>query len=287
MSERLVLVTGATGQQGGAVARGLMARGIGVRGMTRNADSETARALSRSGAEVVTADFTDADSMAAALDGVDTLFAMTTPFEAGVEAETAQGIALIDAAKEAGVDYVVFSSVAGADLDTGIPHFESKWEVEKHLTASGVRWAVIGPVYFMENLFFPDALAGLRNGAYAIPMPADVPLQQIALEDIGAFGARVCADRDDFAGRRIDIAGDELTSAEVASVLGQKLGREIAHVQVPIDQIRSWSEDLAIMYEWFHEHGYSVDIEGLRTSYPDVGWQRFAEWADRVPAALG
>jgi len=285
--DRRVLVTGATGQQGGAVARGLLERGIGVRAVTRNVESEKAQALRDAGAEVVQADFMDPASMANALSGVDTVFAMTTPFEAGVEAETAQGIALVNAAKDAGVDYVVFSSVAGADLNTGIPHFESKYEVEKHLTNSGMRWAVLGPVYFMENLFFPDSLAGLKDGAFAIALPADLPLQQISVEDIGAFGAHVAANPDEFAGKRIDIAGDELTSNESAEILADVLGHDVIHVQIPIDQIRSWSEDLAIMYEWFIEHGYSVDVNGLRAEYPDIGWQRFRDWAKRIPAALG
>ncbi len=283
---RLVLVAGATGQQGGSVARRLLEGRFRVRGVTRNVDSDAAKELTAMGAEIVRAEFTDPESLDAALEGVDAVFAVTTPFEAGVDAETAQGVALVDAAAAAGVDHFVYSSVASADKATGVPHFKSKYRVEEHLAASDLRWSVVAPVYFMGNLFFPDMLDGLKEGAYAIALPADLSLQQIAAEDIGAFVAHVLANADEFARTRIDIAGDELSSQKSADVLADILGKPISVVALPIDGIRSFSEDLALMYEWFVSTGYVADVEGLRSSYPEIGWTRFAEWATRIPAAL-
>lgn len=285
-NDRTVLVTGATGQQGGAVARALLAAGFHVRGMTRNVESDNARALTDAGAEMVTGSFTDEDSMSSALAGVDAVFAMSTPFEGGVDAETEQGRALVDAAADAGVDHFVYSSVAGADQETGIPHFDSKFKVEQHLAASGLRWTVIGPVYFMGNLFFPDALEAVKQGAFAIAMPPDVRLQQIAVEDIGGFAAHVLAHPDDFAGQRIDIAGDELSAAEAAAQLSDVLGRPIQAAEIPLEAIRAWSDDLAIMYEWFVEHGYESSIDDLKARYPQVAWTTFRTWAERVAPAL-
>jgi len=284
---RLILVTGATGQQGGAVARRLLKTGLSVRGLTRNVDSDAATALTAMGAEMVTADFTDAASLGAALAGVDAIFAMTTPFEGGVDAEVAQGVALVDAAVAAGVDHFVYSSVASGDKHTDIPHFDSKYKVEEYLAASGLRWSVLGPVYFMDNLFFPDSLDGIRNGTYAIAMPADVALQVIAVEDIGAFAAHMLSNPETFAAKRIDIAGDELTANESAAALTDVLGRPVDGFEVPIEGIRAFSEDLALMFEWFVTTGYVADVEGLRAAYPEVGWSRFSDWAERVPAALG
>ena len=283
---RLVLVTGATGQQGGSVARRLLERGFRVRGITRDIESDAAKQLTGLGAEMVGAEFTDAGSLNAALEGVDAVFAMTTPFEAGVDAETAQGVALVDAAAAAGADHFVYSSVASADKATRVPHFDSKYRVEEHLAASDLRWSIIAPVYFMDNLLFPDMLNGLKDGTYAIALPTDLPLQQIATEDIGAFAAHVLDNPEEFAGKRIDIAGDELSSRQSADVLAGILRKPISVVEVPIDGIRSFSEDLALMYEWFVSTGYVADIDGLRSSYPEVGWTRFAEWATRIPAAL-
>ena len=283
---RLVLVTGSTGQQGGSVARRLLEGGFRVRGITRNVESDAAKELTGLGAEIVRAEFTDAGSLSAALEGVDAVFAMTTPFEAGVDAETGQDVALVDAAAAAGVDHFVYSSVASADKATGIPHFDSKYRVEEHLVSSDLRWSVVAPVYFMDNLLLPDTLNGLKDSKYAIALPADLPLQQIATDDIGGFAAHVLANPEEFAGTRIDIAGDELSSRDSADVLAGILGKPISAVEVPIDGIRSFGEDLAFMYEWFVSTGYVAEIDGLRSSYPEVGWTRFAEWAKRIPAAL-
>ncbi len=286
-NSKLVLVTGVTGQQGGAVARALLGKGHRVRGMTRDVESDKARAVAALGVDLVVGDFRDSDSLAAAVARVDTVFAMGTPFEAGEDAEVAQGVAIVDAAVGAGIDHFVYTSVASADKSTGIPHFDSKWEVEKHLASTEMDWSVIAPVYFMENLFFGENLGALQNGTYPLPLPADLSLQQVAVADIGAFGALVVDRKDDFVGRRVDIASDELTSAGTAVLLGQLLERPVEHFEVPMEQIRAISEDFAIMYEWFIETGYSVDIEGLRAAYPEVAWHRFADWAAVVvPAAL-
>lgn len=137
---RRVLVTGATGNQSGALARILLERGHHVRAFTRDTGSAACRELEALGAEPVAGDFGDRDSIERALAGVDALFAMATPFEAGVEEEARQGIALAEAAEAAGVGHLVYSSVAGADQDTGIPHFDSKREVERRIEESGVRW---------------------------------------------------------------------------------------------------------------------------------------------------
>ncbi len=175
-NSKLVLVTGVTGQQGGAVARALITKGHRVRGMTRNVESDAARAVAALGADLVAGDFRDSDSLAAAVAGVDTVFAMGTPFEAGEAAEVAQGLAIVDAAVGAEIDHFVYSSVASADKSTGIPHFDSKWQVEKHLASTELDWSVSAPVYFMENLFFGENLDALQNGSYPIALPADLPL---------------------------------------------------------------------------------------------------------------
>ena len=215
-NSKLVLVTGVTGKQGGAVARALIAKGHRVRGMTRNVESDAARAVAALGVDLVAGDFRDSDSLAAAVAGVDTVFAMGTPFEAGEDAEIAQGVALVDAAVDAEIDHFVYTSVASADKSTGIPHFDSKWEVEKHLASTALDWSVIAPVYFMENLFFGENLGALQNGSYPVPLPLDLSLQQVAVADIGAFGALVVDRKDDFVGRRVEIASDESTSAGCA-----------------------------------------------------------------------
>lgn len=277
-ASKLLLVTGATGSQGGAVVQALLKQGQRVRGMTRNTASPAAEQLRQQGVEVVTGDFSDQDSLVRAANDVDTIFTMTTPFEEGVERETAQGIAITDAAKAAAVGHLVYSSVADADKATGIPHFDSKYEVEKHITSSGVPYTIIAPVYFMDNLLLPWTLPGLREGKLAAAMPATRALQQIAVEDIGAFAAAVIERRQTVFGRRFDIAGDELSGDESAAILSRATGLSIRYEGFPPQALRAQSEDLALMYEWFDHTGYSASINSLRRDFPEVKWHDFAAW---------
>src|SRR6266481_5944891 len=169
MSQKLaVVVTGGTGKQGGAVVKSLLERGHEVRAVTRSTDSAKARVLANTGVTLVRASLEDTAALAKALEGATSLFAMTTPFEGGPQAETRQGISAADAAKAAGV-HLVFNSVGSANRQTGVPHFDSKYEVEKHIAKIGVRATVLAPVYFMENLYFSKEQ--LAKGIYPSTLP--------------------------------------------------------------------------------------------------------------------
>ena len=141
----IILVTGATGRQGGAVARELLDRGYQVRGLTRNTQSSRAQALVQLGLEMVKGDYDDVASLERALDGAYGIFGVTDFWEHGFEQEVQHGKNLIDAALRSNVQHFVFSSVASANQDTGIPHFDSKWEIEKYLRASAVPYTVVRP----------------------------------------------------------------------------------------------------------------------------------------------
>ncbi|WP_434732714.1 NmrA/HSCARG family protein [Rhizobium sp. YTUHZ044] len=277
--ERSVLVTGATGQQGGAVARALLARGHRVRAICRNPESDSASRLAAAGVEVVAGDLDDAGSVTQAASGVNTMFLMGNSYEAGTDAETRQGITAANAAKAAGIGHLIYSSVADADRKTGIPHFDSKFLVEQHIAGLGVPYTISAPVAFMENTVAPWALDGLRQGVYAAALPSGRVLQQICLADIGAFVAALAERRERVFGRRFDIAGDELSGEEQVKILSEVLGRPIGYQELPIAAMRQQSEDAARMYEWFDRTGYDADIAFLRRDFPDVGWHRYADWA--------
>ncbi len=282
---RKVLVVGASGKQGGAAARALLARGHAVRAMTRDPESPRLAELRAAGVEVVRGDLLDAASLQAAMTGVDAAFGMTTPFEKGEETEVAQGEALVDAARATKLPHLVFSSVGGADKRTGIPHFDSKHEVESYLWASGVPATILGPVYFMENLFFPQNIDHLRKGVYGVPMSAGRSLQQVAVEDIGRFAAAMIEGGAKYHGRRYDLAGDDLTGTRAAELLSAALGKPVQFQEIPIAVIRSFSDDMARMYEWFERAGYDTDIAALRAEFPDVGFQRYDQWLAKQPLA--
>jgi uncharacterized protein YbjT (DUF2867 family) len=161
-TKRSVLVAGATGQQGGAAARALLSRGHRVKALTRKPDSEAGRRLAAAGAEIVAGDLGDAASILKAASGVDTMYLMGNSYEAGTDGETRQGIVAADAAKAAGIGHLIYSSVADADKKTGIPHFESKYLVEKHVAGLGIPYTISAPVAFMENIVAPWSIGGLR-----------------------------------------------------------------------------------------------------------------------------
>ena len=277
MRRKLIVgVVGATGKQGGAVAKSLLERGHEVRAITRSPDSAKAKELAKAGASIANASMNDAASLRRALEGASSFFAVTTP-AGGIEIETRHGIAAADAAKAAGV-HMVFNSVGSADRSTGIPHFDSKYAVEKHIAEIGVRATILAPVYFMENLSFGrDQLA---NGIYAAALPSTRKLAQVAVADIGEVAARVFEDEARFAGKRFDLASDELTGHDVVDILSRVTGRPFAYYQVPRDVIRQrMGEDGAKMSEWFDRVGYTVDLAALRREFPDVGFHSFEAWA--------
>ena len=276
MSKKLTaVVTGSTGKQGGAVARGLLERGHKVRAVTRNPNSSQAKCLANAGATLVVASLEDTAAITKALEGATSLFAMTTPF-GGADAEIRQGIAAADAAKAAGV-HLAFTSVGSANRQTGIPHFDSKYEVEKHIAKAGVRATILAPVAFMENLYFVKEQ--LAKGIYASALSPTRALAQIAVVDIGAVAVRVLEDAGRFTGKRFDLASDELTGNDAMAILSRVTGRSFSYYQVPLDVVRQrMGEDGARMYEWFDRVGFSVDRAALRGEFPDVAFHDFESW---------
>ena len=281
VTPKTFLVMGATGQQGGAVADQLLQRGHKVRALVRNASSGKAQQLATKGAELVTGTMEDSASVRQTVDGVDSVFLVTTPFEAGMEAEVRQGINVADAAKAAGVP-VVFTSVAWAWARTGIPHFESKWEVEQHMKNTGVRHSVIGPVYFMENTYAPWAIDTLRQGTVAIALEPQTRQFMIAIPNIADFAVLALEHPERLEGRRIDIAGDVLTGEEVTRTLAEVTGREMRYFSVPKQVVReNMSDDLAVMFEYYDREQPTVDLDALRSEFPEVRLLTFRQWAEQ------
>lgn len=279
---RIILVTGATGQQGGATARALTGRGFKVRALTRKPDSEKARALTAQGAEVVQGDFDNPDSLEHALKGVWGAFAVQNTWEAGVEREEEQGKRFAQLARKAGVAHFVYSSVASAQRNTGIPHFDNKWRVEETVRAAGFpSYTILRPVFFMDNFASPWFLPGLQEGKLMIGIRPDTVLQMIAVSDIGQYALRAFTHQPEMKGLEIDIAGGQHTMPEAAAILGKAMRRDVRFVQTPIEEVRKWSADYAAMFEWFDRVGYNADIAGLPKRF-GVRPTTLPEWAAGV-----
>ena len=273
-----VLVTGATGPHGGAVVRGLIARHMPVRALTRDPNSTRAQALAALGADLAVGDLLDASSLADAMRGTTAVYAVTTPFGDGTDAEVAQGRQIIATAEEVDLPWLVLASVASADQATGIPHFESKWQIEQQLVASSLVHTVVAPTYFYENLGDPREL--IQAGELALPLPATRPLQQVALSDLGSVVASLLARQRDFTGQRIEVAGDQPTPAQMSEDLAAASGRAVSYRQIPLETVAARSPDIAAMYRFLADTGYQVDVASLQARFRDVGWTTFARWIE-------
>jgi uncharacterized protein YbjT (DUF2867 family) len=232
--------------------------------------------LASAGATLVAASLEDTSAITKALEGATSLFAMTTP-SGGTQAERRQGIVAADAAKAAGV-HLVFTSVGSADRQTGIPHFDSKYEVEKHIAKIGVRATILAPVAFIENIYFVKEQ--LAKGIYASALPPTRVLAQVAVVDIGAVAVRVLENAGRFTGKRFDLASDEVTGNDALAILSRVTGHPFSYFQVPLDVVRQrMGEDAVKMYEWFDRVGFTVDRAALRREFPDVAFHDFESWA--------
>jgi uncharacterized protein YbjT (DUF2867 family) len=276
---KVIAISGATGQQGGATARELAGKGFTIRALTRKPDSDAAKALRAQGAEIVQVELDDEASVRKALDGAWGAYAVQNTWTAGVEGEEAQGHRFAKVAKDAGVQHYVYASVASADRNTGIPHFDNKFRVENTVRGLGFpSYAIIRPVFFFSNLPSPWFLNGDKLVSTLKPA---TKLQMIDVADIGKYGALAFTDAARFKNLELDIAGDSVTLPEAAAAIGNALGRTIDYVQIPIEDVRKNSDDFAKMLEWFETTGYDVDIEANAAKY-GIRPTRLNEWAAKL-----
>lgn len=274
MAQRTVLITGATGKQGGAAARHLLRTDFKVRALTRDPSKPAAKELEKAGAEVVQGNLNDRSSLEDAANGVYGVFSVQNFWETGYDQEVAQGKRMADVAKDVGVKHFVYSSVGSADQNTGISHFDSKAEVEEHVRSLDMPYTILRPVWFMNN-WESDQMKGMvLSGTLAQPLSPDTTLQQIAVDDIGVFAAMAFRNPDKWIGRELDIAGDEGTMTQLAADFSKITGIKVEYQQVPWDDFRQQAGDeYADMYRWFEDVGYHADIERLRKEHSAL--QRF------------
>ncbi|MBH0777819.1 NmrA/HSCARG family protein [Nocardia bovistercoris] len=287
MTARTILVTGATGHQGGAVARRLLAEGWAVRALTR--DPISAQALADLGARIVVGDQSSRTALAAAMRGADAVFSVQpgalAPIPVPFDDEIAWGRAVADAAADADVGHLVYASVASAEDSAGVAAFEPKLRIEQHIQRLGGPATVVRPTSFMEN--YADPAFGLGTGVSATPLAPDIPVQHIAVDDIAAVVSHVLDHPAAYRGRALPLAGDALTPPAATRAIGSALGREIPHVTVPIDAVRAQHEILADVADFLNRRGgYRVDIARCRATFPALA--TFDHWlAEGGATAIG
>ena len=278
-ADRTVLVTGATGRQGGAVIRHMLPKGWKLRALTRNPDGHEAQALASQGIEVMRGDLEDPDSIARAAIGAYGIYSVQDFWAVGAKREVQQGKNVANAAKKAEIKHFVYSSVGGAERKTQIPHWESKWEVENYIRQLGLPATVIRPVSFMETYYIDQVEIGILKGKLADPIRGNKPYQTIATDDIGAFVALAFERPSEFIGKALEIAGSELTNVEAAKVFSQVLGKPVKFQRIPLPVVRLLlGKEFHAMFQWFNEAGYQADIPGLRRAYPEIHLHTLEEW---------
>lgn len=296
-----ILVTGATGAQGGGTARALLAAGRRVRVLTRNTDAKEAAALRALGAEVVRGDFDDAASLAAAARGAGGVFSVQRPDSTGQDTERKHGYALVEAARNAGVQHFVHTSVCEAGKHTQFPRWESgywyqkywtdKWDIEEAVRNAGfARWTVLKPAFMMDNFAEPKVRGMFpqlpRSGEIATVLRPDTRMQMIAADDVGAFACAAFLDPARFDRQNIDMAVEALTMSEVASVLQAATGRPVKAHTVTVAEAKAggmhggWIRS----QEWSNEVGYRADIAALAKW--GVPLTKFAPWAAKHAASI-
>jgi uncharacterized protein YbjT (DUF2867 family) len=285
-----ILVTGATGKQGGATARRLLTGGGPVRALVRDPAAPAAAALAAAGARLVRGDFDDPASLRPALDGAAAVFGIPPvafgPGGPDPDLEAARGRALIDAAAAAGVEQVVFSTVASAS--TASRGSAGKALIEHYLRDHIALPTVLRPVRFMTNYLGVGAIGidGISRGVHRHLFPPDQPMQVIALEDVAEFAALAFADPARFAGRTLELAGDDPTPAAAAAAISAATGLPVRYEQLSDSEAAALSPEIAATRKrWLAGHGWHADIEALRVIHP--GLRTLAGWlAESGAAAL-
>src|SRR5581483_814575 len=265
---KTILVTGATGQQGGAVSRHLLKNGWRVRALVRDPNKAQAQALKSLGAELVKGDMNDRASLDAAMQGAYGVFSVQNFWlpDVGYQGEVDQGKRVADAAKAANIQHFVYTSVGAAHRGMGQKHFDSKWVIEQYIQQLKLPYTILRPVFFMDNFNFQRA--AVSNGIYfGMGLPPTKTIQLIGADDIGAIAAIVFDHPEQYIGKTIELAGDELTESQMVETLSKVIGRPVQLVPMQMPEGQPPSEEQIAMYRFLNGESYTANIPAVRKIY--------------------
>ncbi|MEJ7693021.1 NmrA/HSCARG family protein [Daejeonella sp.] len=232
-TNKTIFVTGGTGKQGGAVARNLVQQGFTVKVLTRKTNSTQAENLKKLNIELVEGDLNNADTYRQHLKGVYGIFSVQS-FENGVKKEISQGVTLATLGKEFEVKHFLYSSACEVDHNTGVPHMDSKFEIENHIKQTGLPFTIIRPTSFYENFLIPQVKKGILKGKLVQPINRDTIIQYIATEDIGKAAAKIFENSEEYLGRTIPLAAEHLSTQEVAKAFTKVMNKKIEYKKLPV-----------------------------------------------------
>lgn len=276
IARKKIFVTGATGNQGGAVARNLLNKGFYVKALVRN--PAAAELSPQDNLEIMKGDLDDPTSYHSCLKDVDGVFCNLV-FKYGIDKEIKQGIDLVNAAAENKIEHFVYSSVIGCDLKTGIPHWESKLKIEDHLKASGIGHTILRPASLYENMLIPQVKSRILKGKLVLPTQRNTVQQYISSEDIGKIATTIFSNLEKYRGRTMILAAEQMNGEQLASTFSKIMGREIKFQQLPMFITRLvMGRDLTKMFRWINNNDacFVKDMPALQNEFP--GMLRLEEW---------
>jgi uncharacterized protein YbjT (DUF2867 family) len=271
MNDKVIAVTGATGQQGGTVARKLLADGWKVRALTRDVNKPAAQELASLGAEVVAGDMENRAELDTAFKDAYGVFSVQNFWlpNVGFEGEIRQGKNVADAAKAAGIKHLVYSSVGAAHRGMRQKHFESKWIIEQYIHSLDIPYTILRSAAFFENFNWERAFI-LNSTLNALGLRPEKERQLIAVEDVGVFVALAFTDPDQYLGKTIELAGDELTESQIADTFAKVIGRPVKLTMPTGGGGRRSDEEMTAMFNFFNGEAYDADIPALRKIHPGL-----------------
>lgn len=269
-----ILVIGATGNQGGAIARNLLQRkNFIVRALVRDLNNPAAQILKQAGAELFQGDLNNSASIELAMQGVYGVFSVQG-LKDGLQTEIAQGKAVADAAKKVGIQQFIYSSVGSssvgsADRKTGIPHFESKFQIEEHIRSLDLPYTILGPVFFFFN--YSRMRPTIENGALTMPLKPETKLQQLCEDDYGRIVAEIFEQPKAYLKRRFDVASVEMTMTEIADTFSRVLGKNVKYQQISFEDFEQKAgKETTAMYRWLENTGYKADLAELKREFQEL-----------------
>ncbi|RUT25705.1 NmrA/HSCARG family protein [Asaia sp. W19] len=270
MSKPVILITGATGQQGGATIREMQRRGLWhIRALVRDLKAPKAVALAKHGVELVLGDLDDDHSLRLALDGAEGVLSVQSPMKIGPVGEERQGKTLARVAKESGVRHFVQCSAGGVERRSGVPHFESKWAIEQHISSLDLPSTILRPAAFMENfssMIFRITMLSMMK-TY---LRRNQAMQLVSVQDVAWFAAEAFEKPDQYLGRVMELAGDSVTARAAASILRDAGIRPSRSFTIPSVMRKRFPEDFRLMFEWIARDGFKADIPVLRREHPSL-----------------